>query len=118
MASAVLYCRVASGTHEGVKVALREQEARCRDYARQAGLDVVGVFRDHAAAIDAARPGLNAMLSRLRQNPGSGLVVISDDVDRLARGPLLLQQIQAEIAQAGAILAWSAAAPPVGRSAG
>ncbi len=83
---AILYCRVSSQKQVTEGNGLASQETRCREYAKHKGYDVVDVFRDEGLSgklLD--RPNMKAMLSYLRQHRKDNLVVIIDDISRLAR---------------------------------
>ena len=83
---ALIYCRVSSKSQlkgDG----LNSQEFRCREYARDNGLEVEAVFPDSQTAkgdfMD--RPGMVALLAYLDAQKGKDYVVIFDDLKRFAR---------------------------------
>ena len=86
--TAVIYCRVSSAKQVSQGHGLGSQETRCREYAAHRGYEIAEVFRDEGVSgglID--RPGMQAMLSFLRQHRRRiQHTVIIDDISRLARG--------------------------------
>lgn len=100
---AVIYARVSSVRQLKEGDGLGSQETRCREYARHKGYGVVQVFRDEGVSggmID--RPGMQAMLAFLRkQRVSEGIVVIIDDISRLARGLQAHIELRSAIGQAG-----------------
>jgi site-specific DNA recombinase len=64
---------------------LNSQVTRCREYAKRKGYDVGAVFKDDITGKLVERPGMKAMLAYIRQHRGQGVVVIIDDISRLAR---------------------------------
>lgn len=104
---AVIYCRVSSAKQTTRGDGLGSQETRCREYARYKGLDVVTIFHDDMTGSLATRPGMQAMLAYLRKHSKKGkdpLVVIIDDISRLARGIEAHLKLRAAIGSAGGIL--------------
>ncbi len=102
---AVIYCRVSSAKQTKVGDGLGSQQTRCREYARYKGLSVVETFTDDMSGSLATRPGMKAMLNYLRKRRGKErIVVIIDDISRLARGIEAHLQLRAAIAEAGGIL--------------
>jgi DNA invertase Pin-like site-specific DNA recombinase len=78
----IVYRRVS--VDEGNGVSLDAQEARCRDYARLYGLEVIDVVTDageSARSLD--RPGMQKVLARLKRKDVDGVVVAK--LDRLSR---------------------------------
>jgi site-specific DNA recombinase len=102
--SAVIYCRVSSIKQSTVGDGLKSQETRCREFARMKGYDVVEVFSDDVSGSRVHRPGMGAMLAYLRKRKTQGIVVIIDDVSRLARGLEAHLELRGSIASAGGIL--------------
>jgi site-specific DNA recombinase len=102
---AVIYCRVSSIKQVTQGSGLTSQETRCREYAKYKGYDVAAVFTDDMSGGVSARPGMQEMLSFLRQNRRtSSPVVIIDDISRLARGLEAHLQLRADISKAGGTL--------------
>lgn len=102
---AVIYCRVSSIKQTKDGDGLRSQETRCRDFATRKGYVVTDVFQDDVSGSLVERPGMKAMLASLgkRRAPknGGGVVVIIDDVSRLARGLQAHLELRGMIANAG-----------------
>jgi site-specific DNA recombinase len=101
---AVIYCRVSSVKQTTQGTGLESQETRCREFAAARGYDVVKVFRDDTSGSIVDRPGMKAMLAYLRAQRKQRMVVIIDDISRLARGIEAHLQIRADIARTGADL--------------
>ena len=102
---AVAYCRVSSKSQVKRGDGLGSQEQRCREYARYRGLNVIEVFTDSKTGSLATRPGMQAMLAFLRKHRKKGpIVVIIDDISRLARGVDAHLKLRAAISSAGGIL--------------
>lgn len=102
---AVIYARVSSSKQTKVGDGLGSQQTRCREYAKYKGLDVVETFSDDMSGSLTTRPGMKSMLSYLRRHSKKQpVVVIIDDISRLARGIEAHLQLRAAIGQAGGIL--------------
>lgn len=101
---AVIYCRSARLNQSGPCEELDAQEARCRSYADQRGLTVLQVYKEQASGVATERPALNAMLSFLNDQSGNGVVVIVDDISRLARSLALHHTVRAAISDAGGVI--------------
>lgn len=101
---AVIYCRVSTNRQVVEGDGLNSQETRCREFARMKGHEVIEVFRDDVSGKFSNRPGMKAMLAFLRKHRTRGLVVIIDDVSRLARGLSAHLELRASIASAGGLL--------------
>ena len=102
--SAVIYCRVSSTKQAVEGSGLSSQETRCREFARSRNLEVLEVFTDDISGKHRYRPGMTAMLAFLRQVRSLGIVVIIDDVSRLARDIQVHHEIRDAIKGAGATL--------------
>jgi len=76
---------------------------RCREYAERKGYAVVETFFDKAISGSLSdRPGVMAMLSYLKHHSGSGeIVVIIDDISRLARDTRVHTDLRLAIGLAG-----------------
>jgi site-specific DNA recombinase len=100
--NAVIYCRVSSMRQVKVGDGLGSQETRCREYARHKNYQVIEVFKDEGISgslID--RPRMKEMLSFLKKQKSENLVVIIDDISRLARGLDAHLQLRMAINDAG-----------------
>lgn len=98
---AVIYCRIVSSTTGAIDRALTDQEDICREFASNAGYDVVKVFREHASGTDPKRAELQVLLSFLETQSGDVRVIVADS-SRLARRPSLHVSLHDRIAAAGA----------------
>lgn len=99
---AVIYCRVSSPKQVTEGHGLASQETRCREYARHKGYEVVEVFHDGGITgklLD--RPNMKAMLAYIKKRKTDKLVVIIDDISRLARNIETHLHLRASIAAAG-----------------
>ena len=101
---AVIYCRVSSIKQTKDGDGLRSQETRCRDFAARKGYTVTDVFQDDVSGSLVDRPGMKAMLASLRKRRTQGVVVVIDDVSRLARGLQAHLELRGLIAGAGGTL--------------
>ena len=101
---AVIYRRVSSAKQTKEGDGLKSQETRCREFARMKNHSVVEVFSDDVSGSLTDRPGMKAMLAFIRKRRASGIVVIIDDVSRLARGLQAHLELRGSIAKAGGIL--------------
>ena len=85
MQQCVIYSRVSSlkQTNDGDNFA--SQERSCRDYAANAGYEVLDVFTDVVSGKERVRPGINKLLAFLQQSKKQSIVVVVDDITRFAR---------------------------------
>lgn len=105
MQKAVIYCRVSSPEQVKNGHGLSSQETRCREYARHKKLEVVEVFAEEGISgslID--RPAITQMLDYLRKHSEEEIVVIIDDISRLARGVKAHLELRIAIRDAGGVL--------------
>jgi site-specific DNA recombinase len=102
---AVIYCRVSTKKQAKEGNGLSSQETRCREYAKHRGHRVVGVFTDDVSGKLAQRPGFDQMLAFIRKaRSNAGLVVIIDDISRMARDVRNHFDLKESIFRAGATL--------------
>ncbi len=101
---AVIYCRISSARQLKVGDGLRSQETRCREFARLKGYEVLEVFKDDVSGSMIERPAMKAMLAYVRKRRTDKVVVLIDDVSRLARGIEAHIELRGAIASAGGIL--------------
>ena len=83
---AIIYCRVSSPKQVKESHGLASQETRCREYAKHKGYEVIDVFRDEGLSgklLD--RPNMKAMIGYIKKHKQTDLIVIIDDINRLAR---------------------------------
>ena len=99
-----MYCRVSTKKQAREGNGLDSQETRCREYAGYRGHKVVQVFTDDMSGSLAGRPGMLAMLAFIRKNRKDNIVVIIDDISRLARGIEAHLKLRTDIANAGGVL--------------
>jgi site-specific DNA recombinase len=100
----VIYCRVSSTKQTTAGDGLQSQETRCREFARMKGYDVATVFKDDVSGSLIQRPAMKAMLAFIKKNKRGAMVVVIDDVSRLARGLEAHLELRSAIASAGATL--------------
>ena len=98
---AVIYCRVSSVHQTTRGSGLASQESRCREFAKYRGYEILEVFTDDMSGSLMNRPGMKAMLSMLNTYRSDGLVVLIEDVSRLARDLSTHLQLRASITAAG-----------------
>ena len=99
---AVIYCRVSSQKQVTEGNGLASQETRCREYAKYKNYDVVEVFRDEGLSGKLMnRPNMKSMLSYLKKHKQDDLIVIIDDISRLARDIETHIYLRKSIADAG-----------------
>ncbi len=101
---AVIYGRVSTTKQTKVGDGLNSQETRCREFARMKGYSVIEVFTDDVSGSLIDRPGMKAMLAFLKKNKAKDIVVLIDDVSRLARGLDAHLKLRSAIDQAGGSL--------------
>jgi site-specific DNA recombinase len=101
---AVVYCRVSDEKQMTEGDGLNSQETRCREFASRRGYAVVEVFHDQITGRSASRPGMLAMLNYVSKRRSSGMIVIIDDITRLARGLAAHLELRVSIAKAGGSL--------------
>ena len=102
-ARAVIYARVSSAKQVEEGHGLESQAMRCREYAERKGYEVVETFFDKAISGSLSeRPGVMAMLSYLKHHSASGeIIVIIDDISRLARDTRVHTDLRLAISLAG-----------------
>ena len=98
---AVIYCRVSSAAQTKRGDGLGSQKTRCQEYARARGYAVVETFIDDASGSLVDRPGMKIMLAFLKKHRKDELVVLIDDISRLARGMKAHIELRAAIKLAG-----------------
>lgn len=100
--TAVIYCRSASWRQNETKSErLAPQRARCSEYALAKDYRVVRVFEDLGAGRHTDRPGMKALLAFIQRRRAEGVVVVVDDLARIARDVNVLMTLRAAIASAG-----------------
>ena len=102
---AVIYVRVSSAAQVAKGQGAESQAARCAEFARMKGYEVIKTFEDKAVSgslVD--RPGMKALLGYLRQHRKENIHVLIDDISRLARGLEAHLSLRAAIANAGGVL--------------
>lgn len=100
----IVYCRV-SGTKQATQGdGLGSQEQRCREYAAYRQLDVVQVFREDYTGATAERPAMRAALAFLKKHRRDPVVMIIDDLSRLARDVVSFRKLRDQISAAGGLL--------------
>ncbi len=102
---AVIYARVSGVKQVREGDGLASQETRCREYAKYKNYEIVEVFQDQGVSGGMIeRPGMKDMLSYLTKNRKDNLIVIIDDISRLARGLKAHIELRTAIDVAGGIL--------------
>ena len=98
----IIYARVSSAKQTSDGSGLSSQERSCREYAERNSYEVVEVFTDVISGRYAERPGMNALLSFLRQASTEEYVVIVDDISRFARDVSTHANLRDKITASGA----------------
>ena len=101
---ALIYCRVSDVKQTTRGDGLASQETRCREFARARGYSVINTYKDDKSGNLIDRPGMKAMLAYLRKHKKENLIVIIDDISRLARGIPAHWKLRTSIAKAGGML--------------
>lgn len=102
---AVAYVRVSSAAQVKKGQGAESQAARCGEFARIKGYELVHIFEDKAVSgsiVD--RPGIKALLEYVRKHRKETVRVIIDDISRLARGLDAHLKLRTAISQAGGVL--------------
>jgi len=102
---AVSYARVSSVAQAQKGHGAESQAARCAEFARMKGYEIVKTFEDKAVSgslID--RPGMKQCLAFIRKHKGAQVRVIIDDISRLARGLEAHLALRTAISDAGGVL--------------
>lgn len=100
---AVIYCRVSSQKQMREGDGMESQRARCEEFAKYRGLEVVEIFRDDASGSLVNRPAMKAMVAFLKARREQHVVII-DDISRLARSLEAHLTLRDRIRKAGGIL--------------
>ncbi len=95
LTEAVIYARVSS-KKQAKNNGLQSQETRCREYAR-GKYNVIAVFQDDVSGSTANRAGMNALLAFLKSRRKDPVVILLDDVSRLARDVDLHRELKRKI---------------------
>ena len=102
---AVIYCRVSDVAQVKNGHGLTSQETRCREFAKFRNYEVIRAFHEEGVSGSLIqRPAMMEMLDFLRQHHGQQIVVIIDDISRLARGLKAHLELRTAIQDAGGIL--------------
>ncbi len=101
---AVIYCRVSDDKQVKLGDGLKSQETRCREFARIYNRTVVEAFHDDVTGARETRDGLEALLTFLRANRGRKIVVIIDDISRLARERDTYWRLKDAVKKAGGVM--------------
>ena len=102
---AVIYCRISSKKQELEGNGNESQEFRCREYAKFRDLRVIAVFADTITGGVEDRAGLDAMIEMLRAHRDKEqLIVLIDDMSRMARDYIIWKSLKAKITKAGGLI--------------
>jgi site-specific DNA recombinase len=101
---AVIYFRVSTTRQATEGNGLDSQETRCRMFAEANRLEVIAAFHDDASGSLIKRPAMTDMLKFLSPQK-EPIVVIIDDISRLARSIETHITLRAKLAGVGAVLA-------------
>ena len=97
---AITYARVSSKKQAKEGAGLESQITRCRQFAEFRGYEVVADFKDDITGKSASRNGLKALFAFLN-SMDEEVIVLIDDISRLARSVVVHNQLYEEIKKAG-----------------
>lgn len=101
---AVTYCRVSSTKQVREGHGLSSQDTRCREFAKHKGYEVIHSFHDEGVSGSLIeRPKMQEMLSFLSAQDEQ-IIILIDDISRLARGLDAHLQLRTAISEVGAKL--------------
>ena len=101
---AVIYCRVSSDRQVREGNGLGGQESRCRGFAKQAGFEIIEVFKEAGISGGSTdRPAFFDMLNFIKPKK-ERIIVIIDDLNRLARDVTIHRQFKVLIVKNGGML--------------
>jgi len=89
---------------------LTKQIAESRQLAGSLSADTITEYSDVASGTSSDRPGLQALLSAVRQ--GEIDLILCERPDRLARGLVMLHEIEAALGRFGVAVHYADADPP------
>lgn len=105
---ALLYLRCGSGHQADRDRAIVAQQRVCTQRAEELGAVVVGEFMDFASGLNGERPGMTAMLARLRSlheaRQHQRIYVITADHARLGRSVQAYSHVSYEIDRGGGLI--------------
>lgn len=102
---AIIYVRVSSAAQVAKGQGAESQAARCADFARMKGYEVVKTFADKGVSGSLTeRPGMKELLAFVRKHRKETPRVLIDDISRLARGLEAHLALRTAISNAGGIL--------------
>jgi len=81
----VTYSRVSDKSQIKRGDGLGSQRTRCHEFAKFRGIKIIDDFDDDFTGKSVKRPGLNALLTFLRKHRHENIIVLIDDISRLAR---------------------------------
>jgi len=101
MQKALIYCRVSTEEQAQEGYSLEAQEKYCRQFARNTGYEVVGVYRDEGkSGTNLDRPALKDLLSKVQEEKSINALIVQE-TDRLARNTKDHLTIRALLQKAG-----------------
>lgn len=102
---AVAYVRVSSAAQVQKGHGAESQAARCSEFARLKGYEIVRIFSDKAVSGSLIeRPAMQELLQYLRRHKRDNVRVIIDNIARLARGLEAHLALRQAISSAGGVL--------------
>jgi len=85
MKNALIYCRVSTEEQAEQGYSLDAQEKFCREFAKNNGYEITGVFRDEGrSGTNLDRPALKDLLAKCQEDKSIGALIVQE-TDRLAR---------------------------------
>lgn len=98
-----VYMRARCDTRMQEIAMIHVQQDQCHELARRLGSKIDSEFVDLSVGVNEDRPGLQALLERLRQKPQIDYVLAADE-SRLTRGVANYITLDQKITKAGAIV--------------
>lgn len=96
--NAIVYCRVSSRKQVEQGNGISSQDSRCIHHAKSLGLNYIQTFKDEAVSGNIGdRKGFNEMLAFLDRRPRGSIVVLVDDISRIARDVMLYHRLMLEL---------------------
>lgn len=98
---AAIYARTATNQENGASFATDAQIHACMEYAQEKGYQIIEgqVYKEIASGATAKRPALMAVLAAAEKNEFDLLIIY--DYSRLARHPVLLENLLTQFEEAG-----------------
>ena len=101
MPRAIIYCRVSTEEQAEKGYSLDAQEKLCKNFAKNRGFDVAGIYRDEGkSATSLKRPALQDLLTYCQKDNSIDALMVQE-TDRLARNTIDHLTIKAHLKESG-----------------